>query len=179
MMSTDPRCRRCRLCEGRTQVVHPQGDQSSPLLLIGEGPGEKEDRSGRPFVGRAGKWLDKCLEQADLRRDSVLITNTVRCRPPQNRRPEPDEIAACRPYLMEELPGRRLVVPLGATATENLLGRPVRMGEEANRVREVVLDGIVINVMPTYHPSACIYNKEARVKLVEGLAIAKELSGLA
>ncbi len=80
---------------------------------------------------------------------------------------------------MEELLGRHLVVPLGATATENLLGRPVRMGEEANRVREVVLDGIVITVMPTYHPSACIYNKEARVKLVEGLAIAKGLSGLA
>ena len=177
-MSADPHCRRCRLCEGRTQVVHPDGDPSSPLLLIGEGPGEKEDRSGRPFVGRAGKWLDKCLEQADLRRDSVLITNTVRCRPPQNRRPEPDEMAACRPYLMEELPGRRLVVPLGATATENLLGRRVRMGEEANLVREVVLDGMVIMVMPTYHPSACIYNKEARVKLVEGLAMAKELSGL-
>jgi DNA polymerase len=109
----------------------------------------------------------------------VLITNTVRCRPPQNRRPEPDEISACRPYLLEELPGRRLVVPLGATATENLLGRRVRMGEEANRVREVVLDGIVMMVMPTYHPSACIYNKEARVRLVEGLALAKELSGLA
>jgi DNA polymerase len=123
--------------------------------------------------------LDKCLEQADLRRERLLITNTVRCRPPKNRRPEPDEISACRPYLLEELPGRRLVVPLGATATENLLGRPVRMGEEANRVREVVLNGTVMMVMPTYHPSACIYNKEARVRLVEGLALAKELSGLA
>lgn len=177
-MATDPDCRRCRLWEGRVQVVLPDGDPRSPLLLIGEGPGEKEDLQGRPFVGRAGKWLDKCFHEAGLERERVYITNTVRCRPPKNRRPMEDEVACCRPYLMEELKGRRLVVPLGATATENLLGRKVKMSEEANHLREVEIDGIKISVLPTYHPSACIYSRSAREKLGQALAMAKEHCGL-
>jgi uracil-DNA glycosylase family 4 len=177
-MATDPDCRLCRLCDGRIQVVLPDGDPRSPLLLIGEGPGEKEDLQGRPFVGRAGKWLDKCFHEAGLERERVYITNTVRCRPPRNRRPMEDEVASCRPYLIDELRGRRLVLPLGATATSNLLGRPVKMSEEANRPREVEIDGIMVMVLPTYHPSACIYNKIARQRLSEALAMAKGLCGL-
>jgi uracil-DNA glycosylase family 4 len=178
-MPTDPNCRLCRLWRDRDQVVLPDGDPLSPLLLIGEGPGEQEDRSGRPFVGRAGKWLDKCLKEADLQRGQLLITNTVRCRPPKNRRPEDDEIVSCRPYLLEELRGRRLVMPLGATATGNLLGVKVKMSEEANHLREVEIDGIMVTVLPTYHPSACIYSKVAREKLSQALAVAKDYCGLA
>lgn len=178
-MAIDPHCRRCRLWEGRIQVVYPDGDLRSSLLLIGEGPGEREDKLGRPFMGRAGKWLDKCLLAASLDRGRVMITNTVRCRPPQNRRPERDEVLACRPYLLAELEGRLLVVTLGATAAENLLGHPVKMSEEANRMREVEVDGVKVMVLPTYHPSACIYNKQAREKLAAALALAKDHCGLA
>jgi uracil-DNA glycosylase family 4 len=178
-MASDPDCRLCRLCEGRIHVVLPDGDLRSPLLLIGEGPGEKEDLQGRPFVGRAGKWLDKCFHEAGLERERVYITNTVRCRPPKNRRPMEDEVASCRPYLLEELRGRRLVMPLGATATGNLLGKKVKMSEVANHLREVEIDGIMVTVLPTYHPSACIYSKVAREKLIQALAVAKDYCGLA
>jgi uracil-DNA glycosylase family 4 len=177
-MPADPNCKLCVLCDGRTQVVQPSGDLGSPLVLVGEAPGEMEDRKGSPFVGRAGKWLDKCLDQAQLSRSSIMITNTVRCRPPENRRPTEAEISACRPYLEQELRGRRLVVALGSTAIEGLIGRKVKVTQVVNQIVLVNIGGLDIEVLMTFHPSACIYNKDARVKLVEGLCLAKEISGL-
>jgi DNA polymerase len=133
-----------------------------------------EDMLGRPFVGRAGKWLDKCFAEAGLSRDVVMITNTVKCRPPANRRPEPDEVASCRRYLAEDLKDRRLVVALGSTAIEGLLGRKVKVTEVANQYVDVDIDGVGrVKVLMTFHPSACIYNREARVKLAEALRMAE------
>jgi uracil-DNA glycosylase len=173
-MSLDLSCHLCKLHEGRTQVVPPSGDLYSPVVLVGEAPGEKEDALGRPFVGRAGKWLDKCFAEAGLARGSVMITNTVKCRPPNNRRPEPDEVSSCRRYLVEDLKGRKLVVALGSTAIEGLVGRKVKVTEVANQYIDVDIDGVgTIKVLMTFHPSACIYNKDARVKLVESLRMAK------
>jgi uracil-DNA glycosylase len=174
-MELDCHCTRCDLHSRRTQVVPPSGDRQSRLVLLGEAPGEKEDKLGQPFVGRAGKWLDKCLAEAQLPREKVMITNTVKCRPPENRRPEPEEVRACRPYLLQELDGRGLIVALGSTAIEALLGKKMKVGEVANQVIEVDLEGCHLKVLMTYHPSACIYNREARVKLTEGLRMAKDI----
>src|SRR5438552_6819694 len=98
------RCTKCRLAENRRTVVFGMGDPSASLMFIGEGPGAEEDRQGLPFVGRSGKLLDKLLaEEMSLLRDQVYIANVVKCRPPDNRDPKPDEIDACRPYLTEQL----------------------------------------------------------------------------
>ncbi|MCE5296950.1 MAG: uracil-DNA glycosylase [Euryarchaeota archaeon] len=173
-MPLDLSCRMCKLHEGRGRVVPPSGDLSSSVVLVGEAPGEKEDALGRPFVGRAGKWLDKCFFEAGLSRDAVMITNTVKCRPPANRRPEPDEVASCRIYLVEDLKNRKLVVALGSTAIEGLLGRKMKVTEVANQFIDVDIDGVGrVKMLMTFHPSACIYNKEARVKLTEALRSAK------
>lgn len=148
------------------------------MVLLGEAPGQKEDELGRPFVGRAGKWLDKCLAEAMLPREAIMITNTVKCRPPNNRRPEADEVEACRPFLIEDLRGRRLVVALGSTAIEALLGKKVKVGEVANQVMTLELELGSVQVLLTYHPSACIYSKEARTKLAEGLRMAREMCSI-
>lgn len=177
-MPLDRACTHCVLCSGRIQVVPPSGDLSSCLVLLGEAPGEREDKLGQPFVGRAGKWLDKCMAEAQLPRGKVMITNTVKCRPPNNRRPEPNEISACLPYLLEDLKGHGLVVALGSTAIEALLGKKVKVGEVANQMVDIDFHGLKLKVLLTYHPSACIYNREARVKLAEGLRIAKEYCGI-
>ncbi|OPY34111.1 MAG: Uracil DNA glycosylase superfamily protein [Methanomassiliicoccales archaeon PtaU1.Bin124] len=177
-MPLDPRCTSCGLSGGRRQVVPPSGDLNSCLVLLGEAPGEREDKLGQPFVGRAGKWLDKCLADAQLPREKIMITNTVKCRPPDNRRPEPEEVEACMPHLMEDLKGRGLVVALGSTAIEALLGKKVKVGEVANQIVDVDFHGLKLKVLLTYHPSACIYNRDARVKLAEGLRMAKEYCGI-
>jgi len=117
-------CRRCALAAGRTQVVFGSGDPDAELMFVGEGPGAEEDRQGLPFVGRSGKLLDKLLaEELGLTRDRVYIANVVKCRPPDNRDPRPDEIDACRPYLERqvELIGPRVIVTLGRFAGQLLL----------------------------------------------------------
>ena len=177
-MPLDLGCRLCGLSEGRSHVVAPSGNLASKLLLVGEAPGEKEDLTGRPFVGRAGKWLDKCLAEARLPRELIMITNTVKCRPPGNRRPTPEEVRSCRPYLMEDLRDRQLIVALGSTAIEALTGKKVKIGEVANTIEDVRIDCQTYHVLLTYHPSACIYNRDARVKLAEGLRKAKEYCGI-
>jgi len=171
-MLLDLDCRRCDLANGRIQVVGPSGDPGSKVVLVGEAPGAREDASGRPFVGRAGKILDMLMEEAGLDRERVLITNTVKCRPPGNRRPRPEEMAACRPYLDRELEGRRFVLALGLSAAEDLLGRKPVMKEVANQLLEVELNGSTLHLMVTYHPSACIYRPAAREVLREALRAA-------
>ncbi|MGM0509893.1 MAG: uracil-DNA glycosylase, partial [Thermoplasmatota archaeon] len=118
-------CTKCPLHENRTNAVPGEGDGDADIMLIGEGPGEKEDEQGRPFVGRAGKFLDELLDSAGLNRDEVFITNVVKCRPPDNRDPKKGEIKACNPYLKRQI---QLIDPdvictLGNHATETLIGK--------------------------------------------------------
>ena len=178
MMKLDPGCERCLLCQGRANVVGPSGDLSSRLVFVGEAPGATEDRTGKPFVGKAGKMLDRLLADNGLPRESIMITNAVKCRPPNNRRPTREEVKACRPYLVEDLSGRCLVVALGLTASEGLLGRKVSLKVDANKVFQVELGEENISVMPTYHPSACLFNLTARTGLREGIALAMDRCGI-
>lgn len=142
------------------------------MALVGEAPGAQEDQLGRPFVGRAGKTLDKLMAEAGLDRDKVMITNTVKCRPPDNRRPTAEEASACRPYLSEDLNEKTFVIALGLSAAEGLLGRKLVMTEAANRTFDVELDGYAMKVMVTYHPSACIYRPQAKDVLRDALRAA-------
>lgn len=168
-MPPEPDCRRCALSMSRTRVVLPCGDNDSPVALVGEAPGAQEDVQGAPFVGRAGRTLNSLMAEAGLDRDRVLITNAVKCRPPGNRRPRREEMAACRPFLQEELRGRRFVLALGLSAAEDLLGKKVVMREVCNRPIQADLGNGPFTLMVTYHPSACIYLPSARGVLREAL----------
>lgn len=171
-MPLDPECRRCPLCAGRIQIVPPSGDLRSNVALVGEAPGAQEDQLGRPFVGRAGRTLDKLMAEAGLDREKVMITNTVKCRPPGNRRPTSEEVSSCRPYLAEDLNDKTFVLALGLSAAEGLLGRKLVMSEVANQTFDVELDGHKLKVMVTYHPSACIYRPQAKDVLRDALRAA-------
>jgi len=177
----DLACRRCPLCEGRTQVVPGRGAPNAKLVLVGEAPGAKEDEVGAPFVGRAGALLDRALGQAGLSRDQVFITNVVKCRPPQNRKPNAAEQAACRPFLEGELGavGARVIVALGATGAEALLGRPVPVDGASAGPHEVELAGARRTVFVTLHPAASRFRKGAVEKIAAALARAADDAGVA
>jgi DNA polymerase len=148
-------CTRCALAAGRTHVVWGMGDPRSPLMIIGEGPGAEEDRQGLPFVGRSGKLLDRLLaEELGVARDLVYIANVVKCRPPGNRDPKDDEIAACRPYLEAQIRdvAPAVVLTLGNFSTRTLLGRSE--GVTRLRGREYPFAGGVL--VPTFHPAAAL-----------------------
>jgi uracil-DNA glycosylase family 4 len=149
-------CTRCRLADGRTQVVFGMGAPDADLMFIGEGPGAEEDRQGLPFVGRSGQLLDRLLaEELGIHRDRVYIANVVKCRPPGNRDPLPDEIAACRPWLETQLDliAPKVIVTLGRFATQALLGTKEGITSLRGRVHPF-RDGIV--VVPTFHPAAAL-----------------------
>jgi uracil-DNA glycosylase len=154
-------CTRCRLHEERTQTVFARGTGSSGLVFVGEGPGADEDAQGYPFVGKAGQLLDRMIEAMGFLRDDVYVCNIVKCRPPKNRKPEPDEMATCRPYLAEqlELLNPNVIVALGATAVEGLLG----IGGGITRLRGKwrLYQGRVA-VMPTFHPAYLLRTPEAK-----------------
>lgn len=122
-MPPEADCRRCRLSDARTNIVLPCGDVHSKVALVGEAPGAQEDLKGVPFIGKAGKILDGLMAEAGLDRERIMITNTVKCRPPGNRRPKADEMIACHPFLQEELKGKRFILALGLSAAEDLLGK--------------------------------------------------------
>ncbi len=149
-------CTRCPLSDGRTTVVFGSGDPNADLMLVGEGPGAEEDRQGIPFVGRSGKLLDDLLaEEVGLDRSAVYIANVVKCRPPSNRDPLPEEIAACRPYLKRqvELVAPRVIVTLGNFATKVLLDTKEGITRLRGR-RYAWGDGVIL--VPTYHPAALL-----------------------
>ncbi len=175
MISPKDDCSLCGLCKVRTNIVRPSGDLGSKVVLVGEGPGENEDIQGKPFVGRAGKILDKALVEAGVDRDRVMITNTVKCRPPQNRDPTAEEMEACRPFLISELEGREMVVLLGRSAIKDLLGYDGPMNAIVNTIQEKKIDGVRIRFLPTYHPMACVYRKEARQKLADAMSMVREI----
>jgi uracil-DNA glycosylase family 4 len=148
-------CTRCRLAVGRTQVVFGTGTSSADLLFVGEGPGAEEDRQGLPFVGRSGKLLDRLMEEElGFGRTSCYIANIVKCRPPGNRDPKPDEIEACRPWLEGQLERLqpRVIVTLGNTATRTLLGTT----QGVTRLRGRTYPWRDIVLVPTYHPAAVL-----------------------
>lgn len=172
-MSAPRDCDACGLCTDRQNVVCPDGDPDSPVAFVGEAPGQKEDETGRPFQGRSGKVLDALLEEESVPRSSIYITNTVKCRPPGNRVPTREEMAACLPYLEEELQDRRLIVALGRTAARDLLRREVRLSEELNKLTKVTIRGREIDMVVTYHPAASFYNTKVKDALRETIRIAR------
>ncbi len=147
-------CTRCRLARGRTQVVFGVGDPNADLMFVGEGPGYYEDKQGEPFVGAAGQLLTRLLGEVGLRRQDVYITNVVKCRPPGNRDPLPDEIEACRPYLIGQIENvrPRVIMTLGNFATRVILDRQVSI----SRVRGQRFDWDGCAVIPTFHPAAVL-----------------------
>ena len=150
-------CTKCELCKGRTNTVFGEGDPTTDLAFVGEGPGADEDRTGRPFVGRAGVQLTKIIQNGmNLTRHSVFIGNIVKCRPPGNRAPTLSEMVGCIPYLKEQLRTIRpkVIVALGATACHGLLGQKLAITRERGKFRE--WEGI--KVMPTFHPAYLLRN---------------------
>lgn len=148
-------CVRCRLSEHRTQVVFGSGDPAADVMFVGEGPGAEEDRQGLPFVGRSGQLLDRLVgEEMGLTRDRCYIANVVKCRPPENRDPRPDEVAACRPYLEEQvrLVAPRVIVTLGNFASRLLLDTK----EGITRLRGRSYDYGGVHLVPTFHPAAVL-----------------------
>ncbi len=149
-------CTACKLSGGRQHVVFGSGNPSADLMFIGEGPGAEEDRQGLPFVGPAGALLTRIIKAIDLERDQVYIANIVKCRPPGNRNPEPDEVAACSGYLKRQIDliQPRVIVALGRVAAQTLLGRDAPLG----RMRGEWYDVYGIPTRVTYHPAALLRN---------------------
>lgn len=153
-------CRRCKLREGCSQVVFGEGDPDALLMLVGEGPGRDEDRLGRPFVGRAGKLLDKILEAAGFQRKEVYIANVVKCRPPQNRNPLPEEINACYSHLQEQIKIIRpkIIVCLGAMSAKTLVDPRAQI----SKIRGKWVERQGIGIMPTFHPAALLRDPQKK-----------------
>ena len=152
-------CTRCRLAEGRTQVVFGVGNPDAELMFVGEAPGFHEDKQGFPFVGQAGKLLDTLLAGIGLTRADVYIANVLKCRPPGNRDPQPDEIEQCEGYLFRQIEAiePKLVATLGNFATKLLSGKQLGITRVHGQEQEVTLGGRRVTLYPLYHPAAALY----------------------
>ena len=172
-------CRKCGLHAGRTQTVFGEGDVDARIMFIGEGPGENEDLTGRPFVGRAGELLDRMIVSMGLRREDVFIANIVKCRPPGNRAPAPDEVSACTPYLDAQIETIRpqVIVTLGAPAAKYIL-RDDKIA--ITRLRGQWREYRGIKVMPTFHPAYILrqYTREVRGQVWSDLQQVMDAVGL-
>jgi uracil-DNA glycosylase family 4 len=153
-------CDKCRLAKTRTQVVYGVGNPKADLMFIGEAPGRDEDIQGKPFVGRAGQLLTDIIKAMKLTRDDVYIANVIKCRPPENRNPEPDELEACRPWIRRqiEIIQPKVIVTLGRFALQSLTEK----GYAISSVRGQWLEYNGIKVMPTYHPAYLLRNPAAK-----------------
>ncbi len=149
-------CSRCKLSESRTSIVFGAGNPDARLMFVGEAPGSDEDRQGLPFVGRAGQLLTKIIESIDLQRDDVYICNVLKCRPPKNRNPEPDEVETCSPFLRRQLDAVRpqIVCCLGTFAAQTMLGMKVPISKLRGRFHDI--DGI--RFIATFHPAYLLRN---------------------
>ncbi|MBI2307646.1 MAG: uracil-DNA glycosylase [Rhodocyclales bacterium] len=169
-------CTACGLCRERKQAVLGVGDEQADWLFIGEGPGAEEDARGEPFVGQAGKLLDAMLAAIDLTRgDNVYIANAVKCRPPGNRTPEADEMAACRPYLQRQIALLRpkLIVLLGRAAMHAVLNEEGALGASRGKLFEYRDGERVVPVIVTYHPAYLLRNLPDKAKAWEDLCFAR------
>jgi uracil-DNA glycosylase len=153
-------CQNCRLAKSRTQVVYGVGSPNADLMFIGEAPGRDEDLQGEPFVGRAGQLLTDIIKAMKLTRDDVYIANVIKCRPPENRNPEPDEMEACRPYIRRqiEIIQPKVIVTLGRFALQSLTEKAYAV----SAVRGQWLEYNGIKVMPTYHPAYLLRTPAAK-----------------
>lgn len=166
-------CEQCRLCEKRTRTVFGVGDRAADWMLIGEAPGENEDKQGEPFVGQAGKLLDSMLRAVSLARgENVYIANVVKCRPPGNRNPEPDEVARCEPYLQRQvaLVKPKLIVALGRVAAQNLLKTDASISSLRGRVHRYE----DVPVIVTYHPAYLLRSLPDKAKAWLDLCLAHD-----
>jgi uracil-DNA glycosylase len=161
-------CTKCRLAQGRTQVVFGSGNAHADLMFVGEAPGFHEDKQGLPFVGQAGKLLERLLAQIGLTRGEVYIANVLKCRPPGNRDPQPDEIEACEAHLFRqiELIQPVVVATLGNFATKLLSGRPLGITRVHGQEQQTALGGRKVLLYPLYHPAAALYTP-AMLKVLE------------
>jgi len=166
-------CTKCRLCEARTNTVPGEGADRARLVVVGEGPGKTEDETGRPFVGKAGELLTKILSAIGLEREQVYICNVVKCRPPENRTPQYDEIAACVPYLFRqiELLAPSVILAMGNTAAQTLLNTKQSLGALRSKVHR--FRGIPVIV--TYHPAALLRNPNWKKPTWDDVRIAHRL----
>jgi uracil-DNA glycosylase len=169
-------CKRCRLHKGRTNIVFGTGNPKAELVFVGEGPGHDEDIQGLPFVGRAGKLLTQMIEAMGLRREDVYICNVVKCRPPENRTPEKDEIAICSPFLIRQIDVIRpkVIVCLGSVAAQTLLGT----NQSLSRYRGEWFDYRRSRLLATYHPAYLLRNPNAKGEVWKDLQKAMVVLGL-
>jgi DNA polymerase len=169
-----PACSRCKLhALGRRQVVFGVGNPNADLMFVGEAPGADEDAQGIPFVGRAGQLLTKMILAIQLERDQVYIANVIKCRPPENRNPEPDEIATCQPFLFQQIDAvqPRVIVALGSFAAKTLLGTQ----DSISRLRGRVYDFRGAKLIPTFHPSFLLRSPDRKRDAWEDLKRARAL----
>lgn len=168
-------CLRCRLSEGRTNIVFGSGNAHAKLVFIGEGPGYEEDRQGQPFVGAAGRLLTKIIEAIEFTRNQVYICNIIKCRPPGNRNPMPDEIAACSPFLKRQIAtiNPDFICTLGSFAAQTLLETKMPI----SKLRGVFYDYMGIKVMPTYHPAFLLRNPDKKRSVWEDMKMLMKAMG--
>jgi DNA polymerase len=166
-------CRSCGLCEARNSVVFGVGRASVPLVFVGEAPGAEEDRQGLPFVGRAGELLTKIVQAIGLSREQIYICNVLKCRPPGNRDPLPDEVATCSPYLESQLAilKPKVICTLGRHSTRLLTGQESAM----KSIRGHVFEYRGFKVVPTYHPAALLRNPDLKSLVWEDVQIVRGL----
>lgn len=170
-------CRRCPLCDGRTQTVFGVGNPAARVLFIGEAPGKNEDLQGEPFVGAAGKYLNELLAIAGLSRDEVYIANVLKCRPPGNRNPQIEEIEACAPFLREQTRtiNPEFIVTLGNFATKFVLKTDMGI----TRLHGTLQQAGRFKVFPIFHPAAALYDGSKRIALEDDFTTLGELLALA
>ncbi len=169
-------CRRCKLWKGRTNIVFGTGSPDATLMFVGEGPGQEEDRQGKPFVGRAGDLLTKMIAAMGLTRDNVYIANVIKCRPPGNRNPEEDEIAACKPFLNEQIDiiKPKIICALGTFAAQTLLDTKTRISD----LREKIHERGGYKIVATFHPAYLLRNPNEKRRAWEDLQIVMKELGL-
>jgi DNA polymerase len=166
-------CKRCKLHRTRRTIVFGEGNERATLMFIGEGPGYDEDVQGRPFVGKAGQLLTKIIESINLSREEVYIANVIKCRPPQNRNPEPDEIKSCNPFLMKQIGviHPKIICALGTFSAQTLLKTDAKI----SALRGRFFDLEDIKVIPTYHPAFLLRNPERKREVWEDMKQIAEL----
>jgi DNA polymerase len=167
-------CSRCKLHTlGRKQIVFGVGNPEADLMFVGEAPGADEDEQGIPFIGRAGQLLTKIIEAIDLTRDDVYIANIIKCRPPQNRNPEPDEVASCEPFLFRQIDviKPKVIVALGKYAAQTLL----RSETPISRLRGQVFDYRGAKLIPTFHPAYLLRNPSSKREVWEDMKLVRSL----
>ncbi len=166
-------CQRCKLAGGRKNIVFGQGNPRAELMFIGEAPGSEEDEQGLAFVGKAGQLLTRIIEAMGLRREDAFIANVIKCRPPGNRNPEPDEILSCQPFLEKQIAAIRpkVLVGLGKFGAQWLL----KTAEPISRLRGRLGDYAGIPVMPTYHPAYLLRNASAKKEVWEDMKVVRSL----